>query len=139
MATQAARPSLREIGYRRAILLLGASWGAAPALSFGFDAFAGLSSTRGQFAVGVLMTLSLGVLYELDSRRLDRVGTGVPLAWSYALVAPISVVFWATFGPMLAAIPGLALFGVLTGPPASALLYVWQRGRVAAIDEAVEA
>lgn len=79
------------------------------------------------------MTISLGVLYELDSRQLNQHGEGVPLAWAYALVAPISAVFWATFGPLLTQIPGVAILGLLVGPPASALLYLWQRGRVASV------
>lgn len=134
MSTGTAHPTLYKIGYRRMILLLGACWGAAPALSFGLDVFGGLSSMQGLFAIGTLMTLSLGAIYELDSRQLDQHGEGVPLAWSYALVAPISVVFWGLFGPGLAQIPGLAILWILVGPPASALLYVWQRGRVATVD-----
>lgn len=133
MSTGAAHPTLHEIGYRRMILLLGACWGAAPAVSFGLDVFGGLSSSQGLFAIGALMTLSLGVIYELDSRQLGQYGEGVPLAWSYALVAPISVVLWGLFGPGLAQIPGLAVIGILVGPPASALLYVWQRGRLATV------
>lgn len=131
MTTKNTRPPVHEIGYRRAILLLGACWGAVPALSFGLNAFDGLSSDQGLFAIGALMTLSLGVLYELDSRRLDQFDAGVPLAWSYALVAPLSVVLWRLVGPELVVVPGLAVLGVLVGPPASALLYVWQRGRIA--------
>ena len=134
MSTKTASPPLREIGYRRVILLLGACWGAVPALSFGLKMFSGLSSTQGLLAIGAVMTLSLGAIYELDSRTLDQYGNGVPLAWSYALVAPISVVIWGILGPGLAQIPGLGLLGILVGPPASALLYVWQRGRHATVN-----
>lgn len=134
MSTDTARPSLRTVGYRRAILVAGALWGAVPALSFGVRVGTGLESGTVLLALGAAMTFSLGLLYELDSRRLTAFGEGVPLAWAYALVAPISAAFWATFGPVLAGIPVLSSLILLIGPPASALLYVWQRGRVASVE-----
>lgn len=130
MSTDAAQPTLHDVGYRRAILALGACWGTVPALTFGLHSLASLSVTEGVFVIGALMTLSLGLLYEFDSRTLAEHGRGVPLAWSYALVAPISGVVWGLFGPAIAQIPVL---GLLVGPPASALLYVWQRGRHASV------
>lgn len=133
MSIETGRPSLHEIGHRRAILLLGAFWGAAPALSFGSSFLGILPSNRGYLVFGTLVTILLGVLYELDSRKLDQYGDGVPMAWSYALVAPVSVVVWATLGPVLIRVPGLGLLGILVGPPVSALLYVWQRGRHASV------
>lgn len=121
MTTITAKSNLNGIGYRRLILLVGAFWGAAPALSFGFNSVStGLSSTEGLLAMGAVMTLSLGVLYELDSRQLEKHGQGVHVAWTYALVAPIAVV-------------GVPDVGLLIGPPLSALLYVWQRGRAASV------
>lgn len=133
MVTETARPSLREAGYRRLILALGACWGSAPALSLGLEMLAPLSTRAGLLALGAAATLSLGVLYELDSRTLDRRGDGVPLAWAYSLVAPLSAVAWLILGPTLVQLPGLGLLGLLVGPPASALLYVWQRGRCASV------
>lgn len=118
--------TLHSVGYRRAILSLGVVWGAVPALSFGLGMLSPLSPDTGFLLVGALMTLSLGVVYELDSRALADHGRGVPLAWSYALVAPLS---------LLAAlvVPALLTVGFLLGPPASALAYLWQRGRVASV------
>ncbi len=129
MATESARPSLHDVGHRRPILALGVCWGATPALTF----LVPESPTRALLAVGALATVSLAVLCELDSRALERHGTGVPLAWSYALVAPISAVAWTFLGPALVGLPPLSLLGILVGPPASALLYVWQRGRRATV------
>ncbi|MFB6071769.1 MAG: hypothetical protein ABEJ88_02260 [Halobacterium sp.] len=131
MATRSAQPSLRDVGYRRGILAAGALWGAAPAVAFAVDVFGGATPEQAALAFGALATVTLGVLFELDSRALEARGTGVPLAWSYALVAPISVVAWGLLAPGLLALPGGWLAGVLAGPPAAALLYVWQRGRVA--------
>lgn len=131
MSTEAARPSLHDVGYRRTILALGACWGAAPALGFGLQSVSPLTPDQGVIAIGVLTTLSLGLLYELDRRALEAHGSGVSLAWSYALVAPISVVALAFFGAGFARVP---LLGLLVGPPASALLYVWQRGRHASVE-----
>lgn len=133
MAPDHASATLRDVGYRRPILLLGALWGAVPALSLGLNVVGGLSSTEATLAIAAAMTASLGILYELDSRRLDERGEGVPLAWAYALVAPISLVLWWAYGPILATIPGGAVLAILVGPPGSALLYVWQRGRVASV------
>lgn len=96
--------------------------------------FGGLTQTQGLVAVAAAMTVSLGVLYELDSRRLAAYDDGIPLAWAYALVAPISIVFWSAYGPALALLPGGAVLAILVGPPASALLYVRQRGRVASVE-----
>lgn len=134
MTTQAANRDLYDVGYRRVILVLGAVWGIVPAASFATNFVGGLSPTEGTFAVAAVMTVSLGVLYELDSRRLEEHGEGVPLAWAYALVAPISLVVVAAYGHLLATIPGGATVALLAGPPASALLYVWQRGRVASVE-----
>ncbi|WP_233274679.1 hypothetical protein [Haladaptatus cibarius] len=134
MSEKSAQTSLHDVGYRRSILALGACWGAAPALSYGWNSLSLLSSSHEMVAVGTLMMLSLGVVYELDSRTLDRHGSGVPLAWSYALVVPISVVGWEIFGPLLGRTP-FGLLGILVGAPASALLYVWQRGRCASVSE----
>lgn len=128
-----APTSLHDIGYKWPILLLGALWGAAPALSFVLYQFGGLSSDQWLLAIGAAMTLTLGVVYELDNRQIKQYGEGVPFAWSYALVAPISVILWEVFGSELARKPGLALLGIIVGPPASALLYIWQRGRKAEI------
>ncbi|MHB9287051.1 hypothetical protein ACKVMT_08425 [Halobacteriales archaeon Cl-PHB] len=129
MSTDAANPSLRDVGYRTPILAFGALWGAAPALTFGAS-FLGAGSPDAAFVgLAAIVTLSLGALYELDSRALERHGSGVPLAWAYSLVVPLSYVGWAVFGPLLARLPGLELLAILLGPPASALLYVWQRGR----------
>lgn len=132
MATTNARPALHEIGYRRAILVFAAFWGAAPGLSYLLEPV-GLSATQAVVGIAAVMTLSLGVLYERDSRVLAEHGNGVPLAWSYALVAPISIVFWGLFGSGFAEIPPLGLLGIFAGPPASALLYLWQRGRHATV------
>lgn len=126
MSLHTAEPTLHDVGYRRAILALGVLWGAVPALSFGFEVLSPLSSETGFFVVVALLTLSLGVLYELDSRKLSEHGRGVPMAWSYALVVPLSLL-------VVPLIPVLVVFGILLGPPASALLYCWQRGRVAAV------
>ncbi|ELZ96471.1 hypothetical protein C440_04968 [Haloferax mucosum ATCC BAA-1512] len=57
------------------------------------------------------------------------------MPWAYALVAPLSFVVWWFFASILAWIPGVSLFGVFVGPPVSAVLYVWQRGRVATVAE----
>ena len=129
MATESAKPSLRDAGYRRLILLTGALWGAAPALTFGVGAFSGTTPDRALLAVGAAMTVTLAVLFELDSRALAAHGRGVELAWSYALLAPISIVAFALVGPVLLQIPGLGVLGVLAGPPVASLAYVWQRGR----------
>ena len=131
MSTETAQPPLTEIGYRWTILLLGACWGAVPALSFGLNLFGGLSPAQWMLVIGTLMTLTLGIIYELDNRRIKQYYEGVPLAWSYALVAPIAVVFWEISNSVLAQVPGVALIGIFAGPPASALLYLWQRGRLA--------
>ncbi|AHG00320.1 hypothetical protein HALLA_17455 [Halostagnicola larsenii XH-48] len=69
--------------------------------------------------MGALMTVSLGILYELDSRKLAQYGNGVQLAWAYALVAPLSFLL----------VPFFSVIGFFLGPPVSALLYVFQRGR----------
>lgn len=121
MAMDTAGPPLEKIGYRRSILALGAFWGAVPALSVGMSDFGSLSSDGTVLVIGALMTVSLGILYELDSRKLTQHGGGVPLAWSYALVAPLSFLL----------LPFLSVIGFLLGPPISALLYVFQRGRYA--------
>ena len=131
MSADAAQSSLRTVGYRTPILALGALWGAAPALTFGASSLGAGSPDATFVGLAALVTLSLGVIYELDSRVLTRHGSGVPLAWAYALVVPISYAGWATIGPLLAALPGLELLAILLGPPASALLYVFQRGRLA--------
>lgn len=123
--------TLHDVGYRRAILALGAFWGAAPALTFGMKSLTPLSPDGSLLALGTVTTLTLGALYELDSRTLAERGRGVPMAWSYALVAPISVVAWAVPAPV---VPVLAYVGVLAGPPASALCYCWQRGRTASVE-----
>lgn len=133
MATESAQPSLRDVGYRRVILVVGALWGAAPAFTFGIDAFTNPSADTALVAVGAAFTLTLGALFEVDSRALGEHGTGVELAWAYALVAPVSVVAFAVLGPILLQVPVLRLVGVLIGPPAAALLYLWQRGREAAV------
>lgn len=133
MATESAHPTLRDIGYRRLILVVGALWGAAPAFTFGTGAFTGSSPDTALVAVGAAFTLTLGALFEVDSRALAEHGTGVELAWAYALVAPISVVAFAVLGPILLQIPLLGLVGLLAGPPAAALLYLWQRGREATV------
>lgn len=133
MATDTGNRTLYDVGHRRAILALGVLWGFVPALTFATNFVGGLSPTEGTIAVAVAMTVSLGALYELDSRRLAASGEGVPLAWAYALVAPISLVAVAGYGHLLAAVPGGATLMLLAGPPASALLYVWQRGRVASV------
>lgn len=138
MTTHAASRDLYDVGYRRVILALGAAWGFVPAASFAMNFFDGVSPTLGTYAVAAAMTVSLGALYELDSRRLAAHGEGVPLAWAYALVAPISIVFVVSFGHVLAAVPGGASLMLLAGPPASALLYVWQRGRVGSVDNTRE-
>lgn len=144
MSTEQATPSISEVGYRRIILAFGAFSGAVPALSMlditgslsalvapsqahALDVFSQLSRSQETYAIGVVMTVLLAVLYELDSRKLDQVGEGVPLAWSYALIAPLSVV-------LVRQIPLLALLGILAGPPISALVYVFQRGRVGTVD-----
>ncbi|WP_336036826.1 hypothetical protein [Halobacterium yunchengense] len=134
MATESAHESLRDVGYRRLVLLVGALWGAAPALTFGVGAFADAPPDSALLAVGAAMTVTLGALFELDSRALARRGTGVELAWSYALLAPISVVAFALVGPVLLQVPVLGLLGVLAGPPTAALAYVWVRGRHASVD-----
>lgn len=133
MTTTNSRPSLREIGYRRLILTLGALWGAAPGLSYSIGPSTALSKTQALLGIGAVMTISLGTVYELDSRALAAHGRGVPLAWSYALLAPISIIAWALFGAGISQIPPLYLIGILAGPPASALVYLWQRGRHATV------
>jgi len=119
--------SLHEIGYRRLILVLGALWGVAPSLSFFGGPSTGVSQTQILIGIGALITISLGVVYELDSRALAAHGRGVRLAWSYSLLAPISIIAWMLFGA------GIPLIGLLVGPPASALVYLWQRGRHATV------
>ncbi|SEV96107.1 hypothetical protein [Halobacterium jilantaiense] len=133
MATESAQPSLRDIGHRRLILLAGALWGAVPALTFGVGALGDANPDQAMLAAGAAMTVTLAALFELDSRALAEHGTGVELAWSYALLAPISVVAFQFIGPALLLIPGLGVLGVLVGPPAAALVYVWQRGREASV------
>ena len=133
MATESAQPSLHDVGYRRLILLTGALWGAAPAFTFGVGAFSGTTPDRALLAVGAAMTVTLALLFELDSRALAERGTGVELAWSYALLAPLSVVAFALVGPVLLQVPGLGVLGILVGPPAAALVYLWQRGREASV------
>lgn len=133
MATTNSRPSLHEIGYRRHILVLSAIWGAAPSLSYLAGPSAVLSKTQALIGIGALITISLGLVYEIDSRALAAHGRGVPLAWSYALLAPISIIAWALFGAGISQIPPLYLIGILVGPPASALVYLWQRGRHGAV------
>jgi hypothetical protein len=128
MTTTSSRPSLHEIGYRRIILVLGALWGAAPSLSYLGGPSAALSKTQALIGIGAIITISLGAVYELDSRELAAHGCGVPLAWSYALLAPISIIAWVLFGA-----GPLSLIGILAGPPASALVYLWQRGRHAKV------
>jgi len=132
MAANTAQPSLRNVGYRRLILVFGAAWGAAPALTFLLGEI-GTGADTALFAVGTGMTLTLGVLFELDSRALAERGTGVDLAWAYALLAPISIVAFAILGPGLLKIRFLGLLGILAGPPAAALGYLWQRGREASV------
>ncbi|WP_197075871.1 hypothetical protein [Halostagnicola sp. A56] len=121
IATDTARSPPEKIGYRRSILALGAFWGAVPALSFGTSDLVALSTDGTILVIGALMTVSLGILYELDSRTLAQYGTGVPLAWSYALIAPLSFLL----------VPPIGVLAILCGPPLSALLYVYQRGRYA--------
>jgi hypothetical protein len=133
MATETGSTSRYEVGYRRTILVFGALWGAVIALHPLLAAPLGLSETQTFVGSGAVMTLLLGLLYELDSRALAERGRGVPLAWAYSLVVPISVVFWGLVGPLLAQITPLALLSVLVGPPASALLYLWQRGKHATV------
>jgi hypothetical protein len=133
MATESARPSLHDVGHRRLILLAGALWGAAPALTFGLGSFSGSTPDEAFLVIGAAMTVTLAALFELDSRTLDDHGTGVELAWSYALLAPISAVAFALLGPALLQIPGTGVVGILAGPPAAALVYVWQRGREASV------
>jgi hypothetical protein len=133
MPTTDCRPSLREIGYRRHILVLGAIWGAAPGLSYLAGPSAALSPTQALVGIGVVTTISLGFVYELDNRALAAHGRGVPLAWSYALLAPLSLIAWALFGAGISQISPLSLLGILAGPPVSVLVYLWQRGRHAAV------
>ena len=134
MATGTAHPSIRDVGYRRLILAAGALWGAAPALTLGVGVFSGTTPNQALAAVGAATTVTLGVLFELDSRALAAHGAaGVEPAWSYALLAPISIVAFALVGPVLPQIPGLGVLGILAGPPAAALAYVWQRGREASV------
>jgi len=135
MATDSVQPSLHDVGYRRLILVAGALWGAAPALTFGVGAFAETNPDQALLAVGAAVTLTLAALFELDSRALAAHGTGVELAWSYALLAPISILAFALVGPVLLRIPGLGVLGILAGPPAAALVYVWQRGREASVSD----
>lgn len=135
MATDSVQPSLHDVGYRRLILVAGALWGAAPALTFGVGAFAETNPDQALVAVGAAVTLTLAALFELDSRALAAHGTGVELAWSYALLAPISILAFALVGPVLLRIPGLGVLGILAGPPAAALVYVWQRGREASVSD----
>jgi len=135
MATDPVQPSLHDVGYRRLILVAGALWGAAPALTFGVGAFAETNPDQALVAVGAAVTLTLAALFELDSRALAAHGTGVELAWSYALLAPISILAFALVGPVLLRIPGLGVLGILAGPPAAALVYVWQRGREASVSD----
>jgi hypothetical protein len=132
MATETAQPSLHDVGYRRLILVFGASWGAAPALTFLLGDI-GTGADTALFAVGAAMTVTLAVLFELDSRTLAEYGSGVEMAWSYALLAPISIVAFAILGPGLLQIPLLGILGILVGPPAAALGYLWQRGREASV------
>lgn len=117
--------SLYEVGYRRTILLFGAFWGAVPALGFGVSGFTGISYEISITVTIVLMTLSLGILFELDSRKLDQYGQSVPMAWAYALTALVATPLWT--GLVRAGI--LSLIGILFGPPISVLLYLWQRGQ----------
>lgn len=132
MATETAQPSLHDVGYRKLILVFGAAWGAAPAFTF-LLGDVGAGADTALLAVGAGMTLTLAVLFELDSRRLAVHGSGVELAWAYALLAPISIVAFAVLGPGLLKIPLLGLVGILAGPPAAALGYLWQRGREASV------
>jgi len=132
MATESAQPSLHDVGYRRLILIVGTAWGAAPAFTFLLGDVGGGADTA-LFAVGAAMTITLAVLFELDSRAVAAHGTGVELAWAYALLAPISVVAFAILGPGLLQIPLLGILGILVGPPAAALGYLWQRGREASV------
>ncbi len=132
MATESAHPSLHDVGYRKLILVVGAAWGAGPAFTF-LLGDVGAGADTAMLAVGAGMTLTLAVLFELDSRRLAELGTGVEMAWSYALLAPISIVAFAIAGPGLLQIPLLGVLGILVGPPAAALGYLWQRGREASL------
>lgn len=132
MATESAHPSLHDVGYRKLILIVGAVWGAAPAFTFLLGSV-GSGTDTALFAVGAGMTLTLAVLFELDSRALAEHGTGVDMAWSYALLAPISIVAFALLGPGLLQLPLLGILGILAGPPAAALGYLWQRGREASV------
>jgi hypothetical protein len=133
MSTEPVQPSLRDVGYRTPILVVGALWGAAPALTYGLGLVPG-STPRVAFFVGLtVMTATLAVLFQLDSETLAERGTGVGLAWSYALLAPITVVATALVGPGALDVPLVGLFGILAGPPAASLVYVWQRGREASV------
>ncbi|MDH5021025.1 hypothetical protein [Halobacterium rubrum] len=133
MATESAQPSLHDVGYRRLILLAGALWGAAPALSYSFDLVPG-GIPGGSFFIGVtVMTTTLAVLFQLDSETLAEHGTRVELAWSYALLAPVSIVVTALVGPGMLEIPIVGLLGILAGPPVASLVYVWQRGPEASV------
>jgi hypothetical protein len=130
MATESAHPSLHDVGHRRLILVASALWGAAPAFTFLLGSFGNTNTNTALFAVGAGMTLTLAVLFELDSRTLAAHGTGVEMAWVYALLAPISIAAFAIVGPRLLQIP---LLGILAGPPTAALGYLWQRGREASV------
>lgn len=132
MATESVHPSLHDVGYRKLILIVGAVWGAAPAFTFLLRSV-GSGADTALFAVGAGMTLTLAVLFELDSRALAAHGTGVEMAWAYALLAPISIVAFAIVGPGLLQLPLIGILGILAGPPAAALGYLWQRGREASV------
>jgi len=114
--------------------VFGAFWGAAPGLGYLVSPLTGLPKSQSLVGIGTILTISLGALYELDSRALAARGRGVPLAWSYALFVPISLLGWALLGAGISQIPPLYFVGILAGPPASALLYLWQRGRHAVVN-----
>jgi len=133
VSTASVQPSLRDAGYRRLILLTGALWGAAPALTYGLGLLPGATPRVAFFVIVIVMTATLAVLFQADSEALAERGTGVELAWSYALLAPITIVATALVGPGALDIPLVGLFGILAGPPAASLGYVWQRGREASV------
>lgn len=129
MAAENRDLSIREIGYRRLILFVGIFWGVAPSLSFGLQTFINIPQSTLIIIFNSSATVLLGILYELDSRRVNNYANGVPLAWAYALLVPICIILLPMVHPF-----GQTL-GYIIGPPLSAIIYLFQRGRLAEFEK----
>jgi hypothetical protein len=132
MSTASANFNPRTVGYRRPILATGVAWaGVAALLPLGETV--GATPTQTAAFGALLATVLLGALYRLDRNALEEHDVTVPDAWLYALLVPFTLVAWVTMVPMLMgggqgiALPAVA--GLLSGPPVSVVVYVWERGR----------